>query len=194
MKTILVTGAAGFIGKALSARLQEAGYEVVGFDIGQGDITHEKALHPYVYVENDRPTALPNRLTAREGMGFWRKGPTASDFDHEQTLPNLVGRAEKYIVEKSKEKDPFFLYLALTAPHTPILPSPEFRGKSGLNDYGDFVLMVDAMKLSMANGNPGLLSGISIVFLSGIIGFMFSSSTRGAYGAHFGSKHSMCAT
>ena len=38
---------------------------------------------------------------------------------------------------------PFFLYLALSAPHTPILPTPEWRGKSGLNEYGDFVMQVD---------------------------------------------------
>ncbi len=48
MKTILVTGAAGFIGKALSGKLQEAGHEVVGFDVGQGDITDEKALDPFL--------------------------------------------------------------------------------------------------------------------------------------------------
>ena len=29
------------------------------------------------------------------------------------------------------------------APHTPILPTPEWRGKSGLNDYADFVMQVD---------------------------------------------------
>jgi arylsulfatase A len=39
---------------------------------------------------------------------------------------------------------PYFLYLALPAPHTPIVPSDEFRGKSGLNSYADFVLMVDS--------------------------------------------------
>ena len=33
--------------------------------------------------------------------------------------------------------------MPLTAPHTPILPSEEFRGKSGLSLYGDFVMMVD---------------------------------------------------
>jgi arylsulfatase A-like enzyme len=38
---------------------------------------------------------------------------------------------------------PFFLYFPLSAPHTPILPAPRFRGKSGTNEYGDFVLMCD---------------------------------------------------
>ena len=49
-----------------------------------------------------------------------------------------------YVKEKSKEENPFFLYLALPSPHTPILPTEEWQGKSGLNPYGDFVLMVDA--------------------------------------------------
>jgi arylsulfatase A-like enzyme len=35
------------------------------------------------------------------------------------------------------------LYLAYPAPHTPWLPAPEFRGKSGAGIYGDFLMMVD---------------------------------------------------
>lgn len=31
----------------------------------------------------------------------------------------------------------------MPAPHTPILPAPEFQGKSGTNEYGDFVLHCD---------------------------------------------------
>ena len=143
------------------------GPTTLGFDYFYG-IAGSLDMAPYVYVENDRPTALPNRLTAREGMAFWRKGPTASDFDHEQTLPNLIGRAEKYITEKSGEKAPFFLYLPLTAPHTPILPSPEFRGKSGLNDYGDFVLMVDAMigRIMASMEKAGIANNTILVFTS----------------------------
>jgi arylsulfatase A-like enzyme len=37
------------------------------------------------------------------------------------------------------------LYLPLTAPHTPITPSAAWRGKSGLGDYGDFVMQTDAV-------------------------------------------------
>ncbi|MEM0925288.1 MAG: sulfatase-like hydrolase/transferase, partial [Planctomycetota bacterium] len=43
------------------------------------------------------------------------------------------------------ESDPFFLYLALPAPHTPWLPSEAFLGKSEVSLYGDFAMMVDAM-------------------------------------------------
>lgn len=38
---------------------------------------------------------------------------------------------------------PFFLYFAHTAPHIPIVPSEEFRGKSGMGEYGDVVMEVD---------------------------------------------------
>ena len=39
---------------------------------------------------------------------------------------------------------PFFLYLALAAPHTPIAPTDSWLGRSGLNPYADFVMQVDA--------------------------------------------------
>lgn len=116
-----------------------------GFDYFYG-IAGSLDMAPYVYVENDRVTALPDRETVNEGKySWWRKGPTGSDFEHEQVLPNVVGRACDYIKEKAQSDQPYFLYLPLPAPHTPILPSAEFRGKSGLGEYGDFVLMVDAM-------------------------------------------------
>lgn len=103
-------------------------------------------MAPYIYIENDKPTALPNRKTVNKGKySWWREGPTGSDFVHEEVLPNLTGRACSYIKEKAKSDQPYFLYLPLPAPHTPILPTAEFRGKSGLGEYGDFVLMVDAM-------------------------------------------------
>lgn len=103
-------------------------------------------MAPYVYIENDMPTSLPDRETVNEGKySWWRKGPTGADFVHEEVLPNLVERACNYIKEKAKADQPYFLYLPLPAPHTPILPTEEFRGKSGIGEYGDFVLMVDAM-------------------------------------------------
>ena len=103
-------------------------------------------MAPYVYIENDMPTSLPDRETVNEGKySWWHKGPTGADFVHEEVLPNLVDRACNYIKEKAKADQPYFLYLPLPAPHTPILPTEEFRGKSGIGEYGDFVLMVDAM-------------------------------------------------
>lgn len=63
-------------------------------------------------------------------------------------LPRLGQRAVEYIEEKStnaKLGKPFFLYVPLTSPHTPIVPSPEWQGKSGLGSYADFVMQTDAV-------------------------------------------------
>lgn len=99
---------------------------------------------PYVYVENDKATAIPTRkIEAGTGKGFWRPGLIAPDFKHEECLENITMRACSYIESKKESEQPFFLYFPITAPHTPILPSEKFRGKSGLNEYADFVLMVD---------------------------------------------------
>jgi len=44
MKKILVTGSSGFIGQALSRRLNENGFDVIGFDLPLNDITREGSL------------------------------------------------------------------------------------------------------------------------------------------------------
>ncbi len=116
-----------------------------GFDYFYG-ISASLDMPPYVYVENDMPTAVPDRVTKNYvKFSWWREGPTAPDFEHVQVLPNLIDKAAEYIREKAQSDQPFFLYLPLPAPHTPILPTEEYQGKSGLNLYGDFVLMVDDM-------------------------------------------------
>jgi arylsulfatase A-like enzyme len=60
-------------------------------------------------------------------------------------LPRLAERAVSYLAERARIREPFFLYVPLTSPHTPILPTPEWQGKSGLGAYGDFVLQTDAV-------------------------------------------------
>ena len=103
-------------------------------------------MAPYVYVENDKPTAIPDKKTVNKGKySWWREGPTAPDFRHEDVLPHIVDKGCNYIKKYARSSKPYFLYLPLPAPHTPILPSKEFQGKSGIGEYGDYVLMVDAM-------------------------------------------------
>ncbi|MFN2166136.1 MAG: sulfatase-like hydrolase/transferase, partial [Anaerolineae bacterium] len=99
-----------------------------GFDAFFG-ISASLDMPPYVYIENDRPTAVPDRVTpGSEGKAFWRPGPIAPDFKHEAVLPELTRRALAWIERSAGRPEPFFLYFALPAPHTPILPLPEFRG------------------------------------------------------------------
>ena len=113
-----------------------------GFDYFFG-IPASLDMPPYVYIENDRVTALPDR-TAADGKGLLlqRSGPQGADFEHGECLQRITRKSLEYIARQRKDR-PFFLYMPLTAPHTPILPSEEFRGKSGLSPYGDFVMMVD---------------------------------------------------
>ena len=124
----------------------------VGFDYFFG-IPASLDMKPYVYVENGRPVRpLTGRLVEASssrrggGSGFWRKGEIAEGFDHQSVLPTLTGRAVDQIAELAANGagSPFFLYLALTAPHTPWLPDPQFQGTSGAGHYGDFVADVDS--------------------------------------------------
>ncbi len=115
----------------------------LGFSYAYG---HSGSLDmpPYVYVENEIPTAVPDTVTVDKGKyTWWRKGLTAPDFVHEDVTPNFFRKSISYVQSRAREQQPFFLYLALPSPHTPILPTAEWQGKSGLNPYGDFVMMVD---------------------------------------------------
>ncbi|MDR1381217.1 MAG: arylsulfatase [Tannerella sp.] len=142
------------------------GPTAVGFDCFYG-IAASLDMPPYVYVENDRPTALPDRITSGKGMQMWREGPTASDFEHRATLSHLTDRAVDYIGSRAAGK-PFYLYLPLPAPHTPILPGEAFQGKSGLNPYGDFVMEVDYMvgRIAEALRQNGMEDNTILVFTS----------------------------
>jgi arylsulfatase A-like enzyme len=140
------------------------GPTAIGFDYFYG-IAASLDMPPYVYVENDMPTALPNRITAGKGMEMWREGPTASDFEHRKTLSHLIDKAVAYINGKAN-KAPFYLYLPLPAPHTPILPGEEFQGKSGLNPYGEFVMEVDHMvgRIAEALKQNGIEENTILIF------------------------------
>tara|TARA_B100001175_G_C19493772_1_gene634109 strand:- start:340 stop:1908 length:1569 start_codon:yes stop_codon:yes gene_type:complete len=115
----------------------------LGFDYAYGHCG-SLDMPPYVYVENEKITAQVENITERKGdYHWWRKGPTANDFVHEGVTPHLFDKAETYITEMNEKGEPFFLYLPLPSPHTPILPNEEWKGKSGLNPYADFVMQID---------------------------------------------------
>jgi arylsulfatase A-like enzyme len=86
-----------------------------------------------------------------------------------QMLPRLEQQAVKYITDHAdaaKSGRPFFLYVPLTSPHTPILPTPEWQGKSGLGAYGDFVMQTDAVvgRILAALDQAGLAGNTLVIF------------------------------
>ena len=115
----------------------------LGFDYFYG-FCGSLDMPPYVYVENRHATTTHiDTISAGKKLAFWRQGAIGNDFTHQDCLPNLTKRAVRYIDQQAGSERPFFLYLPLPAPHTPILPDERFKGRTGLGDYGDFVLMVD---------------------------------------------------
>ncbi|MEZ6137773.1 MAG: arylsulfatase [Pirellulaceae bacterium] len=63
--------------------------------------------------------------------------------DVKNMLPRLTRKSVEYVESRVGQAQPFFLYVALGSPHTPIVPTAEWKGKSGLGDYGDFVMQTD---------------------------------------------------
>jgi len=110
-------------------------------------------IPPYFYIENDHCVAAPTQIIEeRHSPGvkpiqgaFWRRGKIAPNFKHEEVLPKFTHKAINFIEQHQKDspEQPFFLYFALPAPHTPWLPLDQFKGKSKAGDYGDFVVQVD---------------------------------------------------
>ncbi len=105
-------------------------------------------MPPYVWVETGRVTGQPAReegdTKQEDPYGWYRKGPIGSDFKIDEVLPHLFDKSIDYVKARAEQVAvPFFLYLALPAPHTPIVPVPPFKDASGLNPYADFVMQVD---------------------------------------------------
>ncbi len=140
-----------------------------GFDYSFG-FCGSLDMVPYVWVENGTPTMVPTKTTVDRGnQTWWREGPTSDDFVHDQVLPTITTKAVNFINENANGEKPFFVYVPFSAPHTPILPTDEFKGKSGLdNIYGDFVVMVDAMvgKVMEALEKNGIAENTLLVFTS----------------------------
>lgn len=83
-------------------------------------------------------------------------------------LPRLTQKAVQYIESRASTQEPFFLYLALGSPHTPIVPSKDWKGKSGIGDYGDFVMQTDHVvgEVSKTLEKHGMTDKTLVIFTS----------------------------
>jgi arylsulfatase A-like enzyme len=103
---------------------------------------------PFCFIEDRRTVGIPSEFLPAKLLTNAQasvQGPALKDWTLEPILPAITDRASAWIRELAKGDDPFFLYLPLTAPHTPIAVNEEWKGKSGINPYADFVMETDAM-------------------------------------------------
>jgi arylsulfatase A len=126
---------------------------------------------PYCYIENDRTVGIPtdflpprlfqNHLASQQG-------PALKDWSLEPTLPELGNRAAAYVTRAAKQDKPFFLYMPLTSPHTPLAVNKEFKGKSGLGSYADLVIETDAIvgQVVKAINDTGEANNTLVIFTS----------------------------
>jgi arylsulfatase A-like enzyme len=61
----------------------------------------------------------------------------------DEMLNRITEKAVNYISEPERKTKPFFLYVPLSAPHSPVVPSKKWIGKSGINLHADFVMETD---------------------------------------------------
>ena len=148
----------------------------LGFDEFFG-ISASLDMPPYVYLEADRVQSVPTSERTFPWVGVapageqTRLGPAVEGFDVVNVLPDFTRRAVEVIGRQAaaaRSGKPFFLYLPLAAPHTPLAPAKEWRGKSGLNDYADFVMQTDATvgRIMAALEQHGLAQNTLLIFTS----------------------------
>lgn len=106
-----------------------------------------------------RMTGGPNALGFDDFYGFTHARNIGTIIEQDRVVAHvkpvenqpLMARQVVKWLDQRKPGEPFFLYVPLGIPHTPIVPSKEFSGKSGAKDvvkndpqYGDWLYEGDA--------------------------------------------------
>lgn len=117
----------------------------VGFDYFFG-LTGSMNMFPYAFIDGRKLQGTLEYLKDMDAVnarGFdgAKPGWGAKEFVREETLGTLTTKACGWIRDNANE--PFFLYFPVTSPHSPIVPSKDFQGKSRVNDHCDYVMETD---------------------------------------------------
>ena len=120
-----------------------------GFDYSFGTAGSAE-MNPATFIENNRATVIPtfSSQDAREKNGQWYgrdDNIVADGYTMNGLVPTLSNKACDFVetATRTRPDQPFFLYYAMTTPHNPIVPHPEFVGTSRAGAYGDFVVELD---------------------------------------------------
>jgi len=108
---------------------------------------------------------------SREMSSIVRNDEIEKELDIIDVLPSLTEEVVDLIGQKAgaaKKGDPFFIYFAMSSPHTPIAPSKEWQGKTDLGAYGDFVAQTDGSVGAVLNALDanGLSKNTLVIFSS----------------------------
>ncbi|MEX0331881.1 MAG: sulfatase-like hydrolase/transferase [Puniceicoccaceae bacterium] len=142
-----------------------------GFDYYFG-INASLDFPPYTWLENDRAVTVPSEQRPFQGgkkagqpQLMMRAGLQVPGFEPDQILLGLTRKAVE-VIENADTHSPFFLYLPLTAPHTPVVPRQSFKGTSECGIYGDFIHEIDwtVGQVVAALKAKGILDNTLIVF------------------------------
>jgi hypothetical protein len=134
--------------KTILKRQIISGPRQLGFDRFQG-LSASLDMPPYLHVENDKFLEA-DALEWVEKAPSTRQGPAGQSFTRINVSNTILHNARDFLrsnINSSSRVDldlaPVFLFLSLTSPHTPILPSSDFQKKSSLGPYGDYVMQTD---------------------------------------------------
>lgn len=141
-----------------------------GFDYYFGVVLPN--MPPFTYIENDRVVVQPTakyKWDPNEGTVMPKSfdgSPMAPDWKFDRILPDITEQAVKYVKEKAKDEKPFFLYFSQTSPHEPVVPSKDFKGKSGISPIADFVMETDwsAGQVIKAIDDAGISENTIVIF------------------------------
>jgi arylsulfatase A-like enzyme len=135
-----------------------------GFDTFYG-ISASLDMPPFVWIKDRRMTEVPSATKT-----WLRTGPAGPKFEAVEVMPSVIDQTIAFIEgqQKADPAKPFFAYVPLNAPHTPIVPIKEFQGSSGISPYADFVKQVDhdVGRLLAALDKQGLTENTLVIFTS----------------------------
>ncbi len=99
---------------------------------------------PFCFIRNGTFLGMEN-ATYRHPAGSWRSGMTAEKWVNETVDVHFTQEATEFIdrVHEANREKPFFVYLALSAPHSPHLVPRFAAGQSDAGVRGDMVWLVD---------------------------------------------------
>ena len=91
------------------------------------------------------------------------------DLAYRRNIDNdMTAAAVDYIATNASSDTPFFLFLGLTRPHFPNLPSNDFIGTSRIGNYGDCIVELDhnVGRIQQAVADAGIEEDTIVVFIS----------------------------